>query len=175
MSQRLSASMSNASCSVISFFAIAGALPPALEVEKNSGSISPKSPSACMRSINTEPTMPRQPTKPTNLLIFNAPIKLKKQCPTGTEVHLARLARRGARRTRLNQPLMVVVVLEEVIARAATDARAAGVVFKRNVWAANIARHCSGAVQKLCKQCSFAALQKTPKPGCWQQGSGFQR
>ena len=31
--------MLKASCSVVSFFAIAGALPPALEVEKNIGSI----------------------------------------------------------------------------------------------------------------------------------------
>ena len=45
--------------------AIAGALPPASEVEKNMGSMSPKSPSACMRSMSTEPTMPRQPTRPT--------------------------------------------------------------------------------------------------------------
>jgi hypothetical protein len=59
---RFKASMSYASCSVVSFFACAGALPPALEVEKNTGSIRSKSPSACMRSIRTEPTMPRQPT-----------------------------------------------------------------------------------------------------------------
>jgi hypothetical protein len=37
ISQRLSASMLFASCSVVSFLAIAGALPPALEVEKNKG------------------------------------------------------------------------------------------------------------------------------------------
>ncbi|MDT4865683.1 hypothetical protein FQZ97_1005010 [compost metagenome] len=72
MSQRLRAAMSCASCSVVSFFAMAGALPPALEVEKNRGSIRSKSFSSTMRSINTEPTMPRQPTKPTNLLISNA-------------------------------------------------------------------------------------------------------
>ena len=68
MSQRFSASMSKASCSLVSFFAIDGAAPPALEVEKNTGSISAKSPSACMRSINTEPTMPRQPTNPTSAI-----------------------------------------------------------------------------------------------------------
>ncbi|MNY49715.1 hypothetical protein D3C86_1851650 [compost metagenome] len=74
MSQRASAEMSLASCSVVWVRAWAGALPPAFEVEKKMGSIRSKSPSACMRSINTEPTMPRQPTKPTNLLIFNAPV-----------------------------------------------------------------------------------------------------
>ena len=46
-------------------FAMAGALPPALEVEKKTGSMCAKSFSACMRSIRTEPTMPRQPTRPT--------------------------------------------------------------------------------------------------------------
>ena len=59
--------MSNASFKVVSFFACIGALPPASEVEKNTGSISSKSPSACMRSISTEPTMPRQPTSPVTL------------------------------------------------------------------------------------------------------------
>ena len=44
----------------------------ALLVEKNTGSIRSKSPSACIRSINTEPTMPRQPTKPTKLPTFCA-------------------------------------------------------------------------------------------------------
>src|ERR1700759_3156993 len=69
-SQRLSASMSNASFNVVSFFACAGALPPTALVEKNTGSISAKSPSACIRSISTEPTMPRQPTSPTNAMSF---------------------------------------------------------------------------------------------------------
>src|SRR5574343_2090853 len=76
MSQRLSASMLWASCSVVSFFAMAGAAPPAFEVEKNRGSIRSKSFSSTMRSINTEPTMPRQPTKPTNLLI-STPFQFK--------------------------------------------------------------------------------------------------
>jgi hypothetical protein len=43
----------------------AGKGPPEALVEKNTGSISAKSPSARMRSIRTEPTMPRQPTRPT--------------------------------------------------------------------------------------------------------------
>src|SRR5436190_574518 len=68
MSHRLSASMSYASFNVVSFFANDGALPPAALVLKNSGSISAKSPSACMRSISTEPTMPRHPTNPTSLI-----------------------------------------------------------------------------------------------------------
>jgi hypothetical protein len=45
-----------------------GSAPPALLVLKNSGSMSAKSSSACMRSINTEPTMPRQPTNPTSAI-----------------------------------------------------------------------------------------------------------
>jgi hypothetical protein len=43
MSHFFSASMSCASLRVVSFFACAGALPPALEVEKNTGSMRPKS------------------------------------------------------------------------------------------------------------------------------------
>ena len=70
MSQRLSASMSNASFNVVSFLACAGALPPTALVEKNTGSMSAKSPSTYIRSINTEPTMPRQPTSPTNAMSF---------------------------------------------------------------------------------------------------------
>src|SRR5881396_3485091 len=66
MSHFFRASMSKASLRVFSFFAWAGALPPALEVEKNTGSMRVKSPSACMRSMRTEPTMPRQPTRPTS-------------------------------------------------------------------------------------------------------------
>ena len=46
-----------------------GALPPTCDVVKNCGSISAKSFSSIMRCINTEPTMPRHPTKPT-LSIF---------------------------------------------------------------------------------------------------------
>ena len=48
---------------------IAGAAPPALLVLKNTGSMWAKSPSACMRSISTEPTMPRQPTNPVSLIV----------------------------------------------------------------------------------------------------------
>src|ERR1700750_1503886 len=70
MSQRLSAAMSNASFNVVSFFAWAGAWPPTALVEKKTGSMSAKSPSACIRSISTEPTMPRQPTRPTNAMSF---------------------------------------------------------------------------------------------------------
>ncbi|KAG0922102.1 hypothetical protein G6F31_020047 [Rhizopus arrhizus] len=42
-----------------------GAAPPALLVEKNTGSISAKSFSSRMRCMSTEPTIPRQPTRPT--------------------------------------------------------------------------------------------------------------
>ena len=47
---------------------------------KNSGSMSAKSFSAAMRSRRTEPTMPRQPTKPTNLLI-STPFQCKQTMP----------------------------------------------------------------------------------------------
>src|SRR4051794_8225712 len=70
MSHRRRASMSYASCNVVSFFACAGALPPTALVEKKTGSMRAKSPSACIRSISTEPTMPRQPTSPTNAMSF---------------------------------------------------------------------------------------------------------
>ena len=40
-------------------------LPPAFEVEKYTGSIWAKSPSSTMRCMRTEPTIPRQPTRPT--------------------------------------------------------------------------------------------------------------
>jgi hypothetical protein len=53
---------------VASFRAIGGAAPPAFDVEKNTGSMKSKSRSATIRSMSTEPTMPRQPTNPTNLL-----------------------------------------------------------------------------------------------------------
>jgi hypothetical protein len=39
-----------------------------LEVEKNAGSTRSKSRSARMRSISTEPTMPRQPIIPTRVI-----------------------------------------------------------------------------------------------------------
>ncbi len=48
---------------------IAGTLPPALDVEKNTGSIVSKSRSSSMRCISTDPTIPRQPTNPTRIAI----------------------------------------------------------------------------------------------------------
>ncbi len=69
ISQRLSWSMSKALRSAVSFFAKAGAVPPAFEVLKNTGSIRSKSRSCAMRCISTEPTMPRQPTSPTKVVI----------------------------------------------------------------------------------------------------------
>jgi hypothetical protein len=44
---------------------ISGPLPPAWEVEKNTGSTWSKSRSSRMRCTRTEPTIPRQPTTPT--------------------------------------------------------------------------------------------------------------
>src|SRR5215813_3592231 len=58
-------SMLVASLSLVSFLANDGALPPALLVLKNTGSIRSKSRSCCIRCIRTLPTMPRQPTRPT--------------------------------------------------------------------------------------------------------------
>ena len=89
--------MLKASCSVVSFLAIEGALPPAFDVEKNNGSIRSKSFSCIMRSIRTEPTMPRQPTKPTNLLI-STPFQFLKQWLTRLFARLVWPG--GARRNR---------------------------------------------------------------------------
>src|SRR5262252_755175 len=47
-----------------------GPISPTREVEKNTGSISAKSRSACMRCMSTDPTIPRQPTKPTRFIVF---------------------------------------------------------------------------------------------------------
>ena len=56
---------------------------PDCEVVKNTGSNPWKSFSACMRSINTEPTMPRQPTKPTlNIANLTPLIKPADSCKT---------------------------------------------------------------------------------------------
>jgi UDP-N-acetylmuramate--alanine ligase len=49
------------------------ARPPTLEVVKNTGSIKSKSCSSSMRCISTEPTMPRQPIRPTRF-IATAPL-----------------------------------------------------------------------------------------------------
>src|SRR3977135_1231585 len=53
-------------------FPMNGPIPPTREVEKNTGSISAKSRSACMRCISTDPTIPRQPTIPTRFIAFPA-------------------------------------------------------------------------------------------------------
>src|SRR6267378_3952133 len=52
--------MSFASFNAETFLPTAGPAPPTLEVVKNTGSIASKSRSSRMRSISTEPTMPRQ-------------------------------------------------------------------------------------------------------------------
>src|SRR5450830_860516 len=80
MSHLDSSAMLLASLRMVSFFAMAGAAPPVFEVVKNTGSIWAKSPSSRMRCISTEPTIPRQPTKPTNFIIFSLKIKNLCQC-----------------------------------------------------------------------------------------------
>jgi hypothetical protein len=95
MSQRFKASMLKASCSVVSFLAWAGALPPALDVEKKHGFDQVEIALGCMRSIRTEPTMPRQPTSPTNLPI-QRPFNVKNN---GTQKFSARLVWPGGRTT----------------------------------------------------------------------------
>src|SRR5436190_918168 len=65
-----SAAMSWASLSAPTGRPIAGPSPPTFDVVKNSGSISAKSFSSSMRSISTDPTMPRQPTNPTRIGAF---------------------------------------------------------------------------------------------------------
>src|SRR6266571_1569366 len=45
---------------------------PTCEVEKNTGSISAKSRSACMRCMSTDPTIPRHPTNPTRFIPVSA-------------------------------------------------------------------------------------------------------
>jgi hypothetical protein len=87
-----------------------------------------------MRSIRTEPTMPRQPTKPTNLLI-STPFQFLKQCQTRLFARLVWPG--GARRTWLDQPLMVVVFV--VVARAPTAAVVAEAEFRLNRRAWNMA------------------------------------
>jgi hypothetical protein len=63
--------------------------------------------------------MPRQPTKPTNLLI-STPFQFLKQCQTRLFARLVWPG--GARRTRLDQPLVVVVFVEVTHAPAPTQA-----------------------------------------------------
>ena len=80
--------------------------------------------SSTMRSINTEPTMPRQPTKPTNLLI-STPFS-EKTVPDQT-VCPGRLAGRAHDGTRLDQPLIMVVVLVVIARTAACQGGSSGV------------------------------------------------
>ena len=121
MSQRCSAAMSLASCSRVSFFArpaiAAGSAPPALLVLKNIGSMSAKSPSARMRSISTEPTMPRQPTNPTRGFAESAISVLPfRGCgPLGLPARFAGV-QEGARRSESAQLLVMVLVVLPVSA-----------------------------------------------------------
>src|SRR5271165_784633 len=56
-----------ASLSGLTGLPITGASPPIFDAEKNSGSIRAKSFSCSMRCSSTDPTMPREPTKPTRI------------------------------------------------------------------------------------------------------------
>src|SRR5271165_7370047 len=64
----LSAETSCASLSAPTGLPIEGPSPPAFEAEKNAGSINAKSFSCSMRCSSTDPTMPREPTKPTRIM-----------------------------------------------------------------------------------------------------------
>jgi hypothetical protein len=75
ISQRFRASMLNASCSAVSFLAggclatgVAGGEEHWLDQAEVAFCLR-------MRSINTEPTMPRQPTRPTSFCSFQRPFK----------------------------------------------------------------------------------------------------
>ena len=61
----LNSAMSLASFSNATSRPTSGALSPIWEVVKNTGSIKSKSRSARMRCMSTDPTIPRQPIKPT--------------------------------------------------------------------------------------------------------------
>jgi hypothetical protein len=181
MSQRFKASMLNASCRVVSFLGLVRG-PCRLRsrwrrtMVRSDRSLFPST----MRSINTEPTMPRQPTKPTNLLI-STPFQSKKQCQT--RLFCPGSSGQGGRTTipELDQPLIMVVVLV-VIARAA--ARRPGrriAVFRANGRATNMAQIVAGLralapadgvgvlrKSRLCNEKGrhTAALDKCPgKPG----------
>src|SRR6218665_1434500 len=108
ISQRFRAARSNALCSVVSFLAGAGALPPASDVEKNNGSIRSKSSSSVMRCISTEPTMPRQPTKPVNLLPIAEPFQRK---PYRTKRKAPERLARGRMLPEPDQPAVVLLAL----------------------------------------------------------------
>src|SRR6266550_4328745 len=47
-----------------------GPAPPTFDVVKNTGSNCAKSPSSCIRCMRTEPTIPRQPIKPTRFTSY---------------------------------------------------------------------------------------------------------
>src|SRR5512137_1552279 len=89
--------MSAASFSVGAARATLGAAPPAFDVLKNTESKSSKSRSAVMRSIRTEPTMPRHPTMPTFI-----PCPCLPSCPLSVQrgdhrvAHVLRADLRGA-------------------------------------------------------------------------------
>src|SRR3954467_3968842 len=96
ISHFFSSSISVALFSLVSFLAIFGASPPGFDVVKNTGSMWAKSPSSCMRCIRTEPTIPRQPTKPTSF-IFNPCLEFLCQSLDHRVAHLLGAHLGGAR------------------------------------------------------------------------------
>ena len=68
---RFSSSTERASFSAGTSLPMSGPLPPGLEVVKNTGSTRSKSRSSFIRPISTEPTMPRQPIRPTFIIVFS--------------------------------------------------------------------------------------------------------
>src|SRR5687767_6136912 len=84
-----SAAMSFASLRAPTGLPIAGPAPPTLEVVKKVDSIWSKSRSARMRSINTEPTMPRQPTNPTVVMfVLSGVYWIEGRCPLASAARL---------------------------------------------------------------------------------------
>src|SRR3954470_15423133 len=104
MGSLASVSTSNAFSSLPAPSAKAGAAPPALEVEKNTGLMSAKSPSSCMRCIRTEPTMPRQPTSPTNFIACPLNVNYLLQGCAYRVAHLFRTHLRGALLENIGRP-----------------------------------------------------------------------
>jgi len=94
---------------------IDGPAPPALEVEKKTGSISSKSRSSSIRWRSTEPTIPRQPTNPT---------RMTSPCHPAVPLRPPRRSR-GRKRWRCLTGQVVLIVLV-FVARSASERAAPG-------------------------------------------------
>src|SRR5258708_31725935 len=90
-----SAARSLASLSGAVALPIAGPTPPTFDVVKKTGSMRSKSPSARMRSIRTEPTIPRQPMNPVLVMIVFSRLLER---GGHRRAHLLRADRPGSRR-----------------------------------------------------------------------------